>query len=288
MAPTTRSSKRRIADTSLAAPEPHGQTAAVPQGDAYNEQSDEEQSDAETEAEPAKKRARRTRKEKDDYRPPKQTKVKGKLQIFKNLPVEVFIGIAKYLHPFDLVLLSRVNKFFRELFMSRQATSIWISARLNVPGLPPCPPELCEPQYAALIFTKMCSYCGKYAPRHMDSILLVRLCSSCRDRQYKLIPAIRERIFDLSLLPQSRELIPRNFRPYGWLCLSSDADAVESKLNELEATGDEEALARWKVERRKAVQDRDANAEHFRSWFAARDQERGIELVQQKDAHQVE
>ncbi|CCO32080.1 hypothetical protein BN14_06133 [Rhizoctonia solani AG-1 IB] len=103
-----------------------------------------------------------------------------------------------------------------------------------------------------------------------------------------LIPAIRERIFDLSLLPQSRELIPRNFRPYGWLCLSSDADAVESKLNELEATGDEEALARWKVERRKAVQDRDANAEHFRSWFAARDQERGIELVQQKDAHQVE
>jgi hypothetical protein len=56
----------------------------------------------------------------------------------------------------------------------------------------------------------------------------------------------------------SVELIPRNFRPYGWLCLSSDADAVESKLNELEATGDEEALARWKVERRKAVQDRDA------------------------------
>jgi hypothetical protein len=52
------------------------------------------ESDAETEAEPAKKRARRTRKGGDDYRPPKQTKVKGKLQIFKNLPVEVFIGVS--------------------------------------------------------------------------------------------------------------------------------------------------------------------------------------------------
>ncbi|KDN43612.1 hypothetical protein RSAG8_05989, partial [Rhizoctonia solani AG-8 WAC10335] len=211
--------------------------------------------DFEPDPKPTRKRARRAQKEKDSSVPiegSKRAKVKGKLEIFKNVPVE----IARYLHPFDLVLLSRVNKFFRELFMSRQAASIWTSARHNVPGIPPCPPELCEPQYAALLFTKMCSQCGKYAPRHMDPALLVRLCSSCREEQFKLIPTMNNKVTDMTLVAHSSDLPPRNFRHYGRLFLGSDVEAVESKLKELSAAGDKDNIVLWEKERRKELQDR--------------------------------
>jgi hypothetical protein len=87
--------------------------------------------------------------------------------------------------------------------MSRSAIHIWRSAERNVPGLPPCPEELCEPQYAALVFSKYCSVsmfidilrklnfdaeywaqtCGNQAPRPMDAMLHVRLCVACRNQQ---------------------------------------------------------------------------------------------------------
>ncbi|KAG8731034.1 hypothetical protein FRC11_005295 [Ceratobasidium sp. 423] len=294
MAPTTRSSKRRATEVPLDAPE-SSQLATAPEGDAYAESSsgrpDTPESEAEPDPKPVRKRARRVQKDKGDTVPvkaPKQGRVKGKLEVFKNVPVEVFIEIAKYLHPFDLVLLSRVNKFFRELFMSRQAASIWTSARQSVPGLPPCPPELCEPQYAALLFTKMCSQCGKYAPRHMDPTLLVRLCSKCREEQYKLGMTTAAKITDLTLVARSSEPTPRNLRHYGRLYLSSDVEAVESKLKELKAAGDKDALIRWQNERRKALQDRYANAKLFFEWFADRDSEREADLNQRKDAHEAE
>ncbi|KAF8747434.1 A Receptor for Ubiquitination Targets, partial [Rhizoctonia solani] len=295
MAPTTRSLKRRADDALLVTPETT-QTATATKEDELTVQSGDERSDApvsdtKTETRSARKRPRRTQKEESNsavIRSSKQVKIKGKLEVFKNLPVEVFIGIAKYLHPFDLVLLSRVNKFFRELFMSRQAASIWVSARLNVPDLPPCPPELCEPQYAALLFTKICSHCGKYAPRHMDPILLVRLCSSCREDEFKCMRSTYEKVPDLNLIPRSSECVPRSFRRYGLLCLSSDADAIESKIKELMATGDKEALSRWKEERKNAVENRYINADLFRKWFAARDRDRESELNQLKDAHEAE
>lgn len=62
-----------------------------------------------------------------------------------------------HLYPLDLILLVRTNKFFRQLFMRRSAIQVWRSAEGNVIGLPPCPKGLCEPQYAALVFTKTCS-----------------------------------------------------------------------------------------------------------------------------------
>ncbi|CAE6444546.1 unnamed protein product [Rhizoctonia solani] len=290
MPPTTRSSKRRATEGPLGVPEP-SHLATTSEDDAYaassNGRPDTPESEIEPDPKPNRKRARRAQKGKDgsvSAEAPKRPKVKGKLEVFKNVPVE----IAKYLHPFDLVLLSRVNKFFRELFMSRQAASIWTSARYNVPGLPPCPPGLCEPQYAALLFTKMCSQCGKYAPRHMDPILLVRLCSSCRDEQFKLIPNMRYNVTDMSLVAHSSELPPRNFRHHGRLVLSSDIETVESKLKELSAAGDMDNLARWKSERRKELQDRQTNSGLFKEWFAARDSERETDLIQRKDAHEAE
>ncbi|KAF8600099.1 hypothetical protein BDV93DRAFT_448232, partial [Ceratobasidium sp. AG-I] len=85
--------------------------------------------------------------------------MRGTLRVFMNLPPEVFLEVATHLRPLDLLALARTNKFFRHIFMSRSIIHIWRAAERNVAGLPPCPKELCEPQYAALMFTKNCSVC---------------------------------------------------------------------------------------------------------------------------------
>ncbi|KAH7338154.1 hypothetical protein B0J17DRAFT_412960 [Rhizoctonia solani] len=295
MAPITRLSKRHATEGPLGTPEP-GHLATALRRDNYAESSASrpdapESSEAEADPKPSRKRARRAQNIKGGLAPArksKQARVKGRLEVFNNVPVEVFIEIAKYLHPFDLLLLSRVNKFFRELFMSRQAASIWVSARQSVPDLPPCPPELCEPQYAALLFTKMCSQCGKYAPRHMDPALLVRLCTKCREEEYKLGLTLSTELPDSTLVVASSLESARNLRRYGCLRLSSEIEAVYSKLQELTAAGDQDAILRWKSECRASVQNRYRNSQLYANWFKARDSEREDELIQRRDAHEAE
>jgi hypothetical protein len=40
--------------------------------------------------------------------------------------------------------------------MSRTSRTIWKNARSNVEGLPDCPGDLSEPQYASLLFEHVC------------------------------------------------------------------------------------------------------------------------------------
>jgi hypothetical protein len=58
--------------------------------------------------------------------------------------------------PLDLINLSRVNKEFRATFMSRSARFVWTRVLEGVPGLPGCPLDMTEPQYASLIFEQHC------------------------------------------------------------------------------------------------------------------------------------
>ncbi|KAF8750545.1 hypothetical protein RHS01_09243 [Rhizoctonia solani] len=81
----------------------------------------------------------------------------GGLQGIMKMPIEIFMEIAPYVNPGDLIALIRTNKFFRAMLLTRSAALIWQCALSNVPGLPPCPSGMVEPQYAALIFTKNCT-----------------------------------------------------------------------------------------------------------------------------------
>lgn len=54
-------------------------------------------------------------------------------------------------------MLARSNKFFWNLLMHRSAIHIWHGVMRNVPDLPPCPPDMSEPQYLALIYSRNCS-----------------------------------------------------------------------------------------------------------------------------------
>ncbi|KAJ1305296.1 hypothetical protein OPQ81_000320 [Rhizoctonia solani] len=183
MAPTTRASKRHATEGPLGAPEP-SPLATAPEEDDYVESSSDHacantpESEVEPDPKTVRKHTQSTQKETGESLPKasKQARAKGKLEVFKNMPIEVFIEIAKYLHPFDLVLLLHVNKFF----------------------------------------------------------------------------------------------------------------PVESKLKELEAAGDKDALIRWRQERWQALQDRYKNAQLFNEWFTARDSEREANLNQRKNAHEAE
>ncbi|KAG8792335.1 hypothetical protein FRC12_006405 [Ceratobasidium sp. 428] len=124
---------------------------------------------------------KRTRTNKDVARAPKRGK--PSLKRILDMPPEVFNEIAIHLMPTDLLSLARLNKFFRNIFMSRSSRHIWQAAFLSLPGLPPCPSDLSEPQYASLLFSKTCSSCGARVLRRMDPFLHVRLCNPCRDEQ---------------------------------------------------------------------------------------------------------
>ncbi|KAJ7897220.1 hypothetical protein B0H14DRAFT_2312791, partial [Mycena olivaceomarginata] len=64
-----------------------------------------------------------------------------------------FLEICK---PLDVLRLSRTSKEFRELLMHKSSRSIWRSSLNNVKDLPPCPPNMTEPQWISLVFDHVC------------------------------------------------------------------------------------------------------------------------------------
>ncbi|CUA73015.1 DNA mismatch repair protein MutS [Carboxydothermus hydrogenoformans Z-2901] [Rhizoctonia solani] len=144
---------------------------------------------------PPAKRAKTTRV-------PKRGK-KASLSRLLDMPPEVFNEITTHLLPMDLLSLARSNKFFRTMFMSRTSLHLWRQALANAPEIPSCPPDLNEPQYISLLFSRTCSSCGTRVVRRMDPYLHVRLCNSCRDEQTMEL-SVHNGL--LQFLPQSQEI----------------------------------------------------------------------------------
>lgn len=96
----------------------------------------------------------------------------GKLKNFVDLPLDIIyevsillfqlymtltaLKVVSYLNPLELLTLGRLTKEFRALFMSRSSVAIWRRVLRHVSGLPPCPRDLTEPQYASFMFEKFC------------------------------------------------------------------------------------------------------------------------------------
>ncbi|KAJ3770337.1 hypothetical protein FB446DRAFT_790599 [Lentinula raphanica] len=111
-------------------------------------------------------------------------KVRGKLgllqRLAKDVPLDVILEIFCYLEPRDLLRLARTTKDLRGMLMTKSSVNIWRSALENVEGLPPCPPDLNEPQYANLLFEPHCHICMHSG--RCDNILWnfrMRACQKC-------------------------------------------------------------------------------------------------------------
>ncbi|KAG8772083.1 hypothetical protein FRC12_003252 [Ceratobasidium sp. 428] len=233
--------------------------------------------------------SKRIRKSRQDSEAPAQSIVKrargkqGGLQGLMNMPIEVFTEISKYLYPLDLILLSRANKFFRRLLMSRSAIQTWRYALSNVPGLPPCPMELCEPQYAALVFSKNCSMCGKQALRPMDPVLQVRLCVSCRDQEVQCpVNSV------YGLVPTSTTLVPQKGGHINLCCLRKDLDAYHSEYDAVKQANGHDAALRWAQKRRQEIIARLENAAPLIQFVEMMEEEQSNDLTIRKLGRQVE
>ena len=108
---------------------------------------------------------------------PKQTRRRrsGRLSKFPAMPLDVMYEVRclvlgwgpsltfpatqifSLLHPRDLLRVSWTTKAFRGVLTDRSSKPIWKTSLASVDELPPCPRDLPEPAYAALLFSPYCS-----------------------------------------------------------------------------------------------------------------------------------
>jgi len=91
------------------------------------------------------------------------------------------IQIFSHLEPLDILRLSRTSRDLRDLLTRRSSEHVWRTARLNVEGLPPLPPDLNEMQYANLAFDNFCHVCKnvhsicKYSSAYRPAVTILAI-----------------------------------------------------------------------------------------------------------------
>ncbi|KAL5638108.1 hypothetical protein ACGC1H_002383 [Rhizoctonia solani] len=182
------------------------------------------------------------------------TKLKGKLSGVFSLPIEVFMEIIQHLPLPDVLSLSRSNTFFYQMLMTRSMATlhVWRAAVENVPGLPRCPEDLCEPQYATLIYSKHCTMCGASVIRSMDPYLNVRLCKDCTEVHVIHTSELPGGLQDL--VPHSGLTRMKASRYDTRTCLIRDKEKFEEWMDSLLANGPmTEQAMRSEISKRMAV-----------------------------------
>ncbi|KAG9118843.1 hypothetical protein FRC07_006448 [Ceratobasidium sp. 392] len=194
------------------------------------------------------------------------------------LPIDVFGQIAVMLDPGDLVVLARTNKFFRNLLMARSATRIWRQSFDIIPDLPECPIDLCEPQYAALVFSPCCTYCGKIVRRQIDTELQVRLCSACVQKC-----AVHPTTVEWDLI----YYVPMSGNGFSHY-LRVEVDFVTVKITKLLASGNESALRQWEAEREDYIMARKNHSERLRHYLDSTKEEKEDQADNLRERHKFQ
>ena len=97
-------------------------------------------------------------------------------QILANLP------------PVDVINVSRTCKAFRKFLFNPKAsmTTVWKPVLESIEGLPPCPPDLNEPQFIALLFNfddcQVRVFCQRFQNSHRSSLSLLLSLLGLRDK----------------------------------------------------------------------------------------------------------
>ncbi|KAJ8454411.1 hypothetical protein ONZ51_g13036 [Trametes cubensis] len=110
----------------------------------------------------------------------------GRLADLMDMPMDIFLEIIVHLQPLDLLHLARASKHFRAMLMTSRSRYLWVAAFQNVaPGLPPCPPYISEPRYAAALFDQYCFACGVERSTNTEYSTTLRLCAPCHKTNFK-------------------------------------------------------------------------------------------------------
>ncbi|KAG7085467.1 hypothetical protein E1B28_003028 [Marasmius oreades] len=160
---------------------------------------------------------------------------------FLELPVDVFLEIAKELTPPDLLNLSRTNKSLRNHLMSRQNHVLWRESLANIPDLPALPPGMTEPSYVNLLFSTKCHLCSSgHSSPYWECRL--RCCTKCINEAF-IEKAILMADGQFSFLASNADLLKVIPQRAPGIYLRS---AVENFCFELdEVVGNEEQFSMW-------------------------------------------
>ncbi|KDN44212.1 hypothetical protein RSAG8_05685, partial [Rhizoctonia solani AG-8 WAC10335] len=261
------------------------------------------ESEKEEQQPPPQKRQRTVAKTTNGSVRKKQVRGKqGLLADLVNMPIDIFTElhevsqIASHLLPGDIISLARSNKFFRNLLMHRSAIHIWHGTMRNVEGLPPCPPELSEPHYLSLLFSKTCSeewtrcsLCGSVDLAAMQSKRLGLLESLPNElSKYSLMPLDPMPIVFMALLPYSESITPPKRRSAGAYVLREDFQRLVDEYEEKKRFEDKSALNEWMEHREEMVHKRQAQAQVLAQFLSACELDREQELFNTKAARRSE
>ncbi|KAF9464012.1 hypothetical protein BDZ94DRAFT_532928 [Collybia nuda] len=111
--------------------------------------------------------------------PQKVTRGKKSLGLLLDMPLDILFEILGMLAPKDLVNLTRTSKSLRQTLMTRNAITVWKTAR-NILGIPDCPSDFSEPKWAVLISGSTCQNCGAKSVHKVDFYLRRRVCTRCK------------------------------------------------------------------------------------------------------------
>ncbi|KLO15291.1 hypothetical protein SCHPADRAFT_275411 [Schizopora paradoxa] len=213
----------------------------------------------------------------------RSSKVK-KSELVTGMPNEVFAEIAKYLSPCDLLQLARTSKHCRGILMSKTSRRIWEVSR-KTHGLPDCPTDINEPQFADLLFGKGCSFC--LASRTLkDPVfgLRVRVCSSCKASRLVSSTDLRKYLqhFSYTVVEEISNILSYTMISSGkngdYFYLKSQVDDVKQELQALPPNSDERRL--YLIEGKKAMRAALGSTIKLELWYSSK---RSAEMFTKRD-----
>ncbi|GLB35481.1 hypothetical protein LshimejAT787_0210460 [Lyophyllum shimeji] len=196
---------------------------------------------------------------------------RGKLEQMTEMPLDILFEIFAQLAPYDLLNLSRTSKALRNILMHRSSTYVWKSARSHIVGLPECPSDLSEPQYANLIYYPYCHFCLKtqVPSQAINWTTRSRCCKKCILENFVTAPEPYE--VPLSIVPSID--LPGKRCTLPAYCLRT-LRRYRTEIQGLEST----ALDEWYLARRSEYEARLKHASRCEAWNRSRTEERSNEL----------
>ncbi|KAJ6504368.1 hypothetical protein DFH09DRAFT_1051140 [Mycena vulgaris] len=198
-----------------------------------------------------------------------------------SMPIDVLFEIFGYLHPYDVLRLTRVTKPLRRLLLDKSASGVWRTARENLAGIPEKPSDLSEPAWIHLLFEPQCHFCWTKGCRVIEWRLRVRICGKCAKIQIQTSSVKTP----TTLAPEGaliESILPRILGKKGnFKYLNRDHEIVAAKYSVIKSSEDQQAFV---TERRELIKQIDLHAERCEEWAKAKvsDRTREIEEIRKE------
>ncbi|KAK7007398.1 hypothetical protein R3P38DRAFT_3212446 [Favolaschia claudopus] len=199
-----------------------------------------------------------------------------RFEFFPEMPFDIVLEVLKYLHPLDLLHVSRTDRGFRNLLHSPDFDAVWRTSFATGP-LPQCPNDITGWQWAHLLFgDHICQECNKNKALP-DFMILKRLCTRCMSNSLcSSIDLIRHRAHVLiDLIPLTRRCHGDKDDYYRALVVEAEPVVAKYELLALQTeNGDPDALAAFVREREHIVQERHKAEARAMKWIKSMTQQR--------------